>query len=133
MIVAFVVATISSTAATSPVSRIPTALPHERTSTRSPPPPSFSSECRRDGEVVEGLEPGGSVQLGCEFCECTDGEASCYPVDCGPNRCWDFDPGECCGICRNGEKLESQGMKKGSGGGCGGGDGGGSGRGGVGG
>ena len=118
MIAAFVVATISSTAATS--------LYTPATWTTLPPPTNPPG-CRWNGEVVEGLEPGGSVQLGCQFCECTDGEASCYPVDCGPNRCWDFDPGECCGICRNGEKVESQGMKKGSGGGCGGGDGGGGG------
>ena len=115
MIAAFVVATISSTAATS--------LYPPATSTPGPPPPTTPPACRRDGKVVEGLEPGGFVQFGCEFCECTEGEAFCSEVDCWPNTCWDFDPGECCGICRNGEKLESQGMKKGSGGDGGGGGG----------
>ena len=116
MIAAFVVATISSTAATSPVSQVPTPFPHETTSTPSPPPPSFSSECRRDGEVVEGLEPGGSVQNGCEFCECFDGQVFCSEVDCVPTMCWDYLPSECCRSCPNGEKFESQMMKNGSGG-----------------
>ena len=71
---------------------MPTPFPHETTSTPSPPPPSFSSECRRDGEVVEGLEPGGSVQNGCEFCECFDGQVFCYYADCGPTMCWDSLP-----------------------------------------
>ena len=127
MIAAFVVATISSTAATSPFSPMSTAFPHETTSTPKPPPTTSSSQCWRDGQLVEGLEPGGSMQKDCEFCECFDGEVFCCYVGCGPAMCWDSLLSECCRSCPNGEKFESQMMKKGSGGGDSGGGGGGGG------
>ena len=107
MIAAFVVATISSTAATS--------LYTPATWT-TVPPPTTPPGCRWNGEVVEGLEPGGSVQNGCEFCECFDGQVFCSEVDCVPTMCWDYLPSECCRSCPNGEKFESQMMKNGSGG-----------------
>ena len=99
MIVAFVVATISSTAAYETVGP-PTTTP----------PTTTPSACELlNGSFVEGLVPGSSVQIDCTIYECdTDGKVMALIDECGmsPMLCADSVPGPCCRVCPNGKGLK---------------------------
>ena len=61
------------------------------------------SACRlENGSVVEGLESGGSVTIGCEICDCYEGMAECFPLPCTPPPCADSQLDGCCRVCPNG-------------------------------
>ena len=101
MIAAFVVATISPSAAYE-------TLPPPTTPPMTIPPTTIGA-CLWEGSQVEGLTPRSRVHVHCMYYECDElGMVMAYPDECGqaPLMCVDSEPGECCPVCPNGKGLE---------------------------